>query len=265
MRTRSGKVYGVQGDSTAGRTFVQKASGKVKYTSKKRKAPVAVVSTAMIKAAVLNAAETKRFYASDNATALKDSLTVPYYKMNPLYWISFGNNDSSRIGDEITLMGIDINFTFFRDLNNNYAETCGTVWLVKSSLKEKDGIAGPASGSVFSGDLRLGNVGHPNNPIVDTNQYTVIAQKKWSMPAPSFNVTAITAAAVTTNSVWNGATAKVSMHVPLKGVKFIYDTANTGYGKFHNYYIVYTVDACASTAANVAGPICNYTVYFKDL
>jgi len=207
-----------------------------------------------IKKEILKLAETKRF--SNNVTTWSGQLIAnQYHAYNPLYWIGIGTNENQRIGDEIYIESIDLaaSIKITRQVivptaPNPNEGTWVYCAFVRSNDEYKDGTFGPVTVPFAFSDMRYNSAGNYVNPVIDTNQFTVLWSKRFLVNPTNFA----------------GMDDERLIRKKIKiGQKFKYKTTASGYGKFSNFYIVF---ACASPSDNnnlQINPA--YVVNFKDM
>jgi len=223
--------------------------------TKKQKTGKNTSVAAQVKKAISRLAEEKRFSPGFNAF---DNIVINQFNCwNPLYWISVGTNDSSRIGDSIFVKAIEINFTVKANGTASVGDLSDgliyTVAIVKHRSETKDGSLGPSGVGAAFEDLRIGASGGFGDPILDKSKATVLFKRTViHKPIESFNAA----------QHHRGFTV-VRKYLKINQ-KFQFTTTNSGYGKSFNYYILLSAtSASGSIATHSVNP--NYVVYFTDM
>lgn len=207
-----------------------------------------------IKKEILKMAETKRF--SNALGSYSGQLNAnQYYAYNPLYWIGIGTNENQRIGDEIYIDSIDIaaSVKITRQVivgtaPNPEEGTWVYCAFVRANDEFKDGTLGPNATPFAFSDMRYSSSGNYCNPIIDTNQFTVLWSKRMLVNP--------------TNFAQNDDVRIIRKKIKI-GQKFKYKTTTSGYGKFSNYYLVFACNSASNNNNMQINPA--YVVNFKDM
>lgn len=225
--------------------------------TKKQKTGKTTSVAAQVKKAISRLAEEKRF--TPGFTTFDNIVINQFNCWNPLYWISVGTNDSSRIGDSIFVKGIEINFTIRANGTSSVGDLSDsllyTVALVKHRSETKDGSLGPSGVGASFEDLRIGSSGGYGDPIMDKSKATVLFKRTVKHSSiDNYN---------TANQLAFRGFTTVRKYLKINQ-KFQYTTTNSGYGKSFNYYILLSANS-ASGGVATHSINANYCVYFTDM
>jgi len=222
-----------------------------------------IISTTQARNALLGLAETKRFawnvnHSTDTAATLQDGVPIC---VNPLYWMSLGNNDQTRVGDEIFITRMSIRVVIVPQVvtigtfPTKAAYSHGLVMLVKQVDEQSTGLTFTNTTN-YGTDYRVGGVGDYARPIIDYNKVTVVAKKEFTIGYGAN----ISATEVFSEQV-------VNLDVSLRDA-FKFKSSNAGFGKKHNYYIVVAAQSARGLMGSeieTYGYRINGCTFFKDM
>jgi len=237
-----------------------KRRGSVKGKAVKKAKPTKTLTRTDVRKTLLGLAETKRFAVQSGVGTAR--LVNNYHAYNPLYWIQTGSTDAQRQGDEIYIEKIRLRMNFITArLPLTTASISAdpiniSVWIIKSTLKEKDGTLGPNSDAFIFPDIRNSGVGGLTNPCIDINKFTAIWGKTYKINCNVADTTLGTAGQPQNQIV------DVDEDVTINKT-FKYSSTSSGFSEFGNYYIVWSY-ANPYSQNNLAVRL-GYQVDFKDM
>ncbi|AYP28705.1 MAG: coat protein [Ninurtavirus cruti] len=239
----------------------RKASGQYVRIRKKAKkqtwtvTPKSTPSMVSVRKAILGMSETKR-YSTNLQVGATNMFTNTIYWGNLLWWIQTGSSESQRIGDSIHITGISVRVNILRSYIYQAAMTY-RVMILESDQETHDGTVspGPMAAGLLS-DYRYGGYGTTSNPVIDTNFYTVKANKSGIINGGQGPISG----AATQGSDMQ----MLDFYCPINR-KFQYKSTASGYEKAKNLYVSFACDSSVGGTIPIGSADVTYCVHFKDM
>jgi len=171
VTTRSGKTYGKS-------TTLRRASRSRVVVV----APKPVTLNTRINRILSNRLETKRYFLDNYIDMISNDQQKLY--LNPLAGIVVGSNSNQRVGDKITIVGIEVNVTYKGEASDAF----DMRWQSTLVQARTSGTYTASSISTYAG-ADLNYTGFNTNGPVNDEEYKVVSNKYFNYKHPTLSAT----------------------------------------------------------------------------